>query len=187
MKRWEAIDRIINWVESAAVIHANGMIRRESYASRDRPENFYMLGSMGLASCIGLGLALEQPDRRVVVLDGDGNILMGLGSLAMVGAYQPRNLIHVVLDNEVYASTGDQPTLSSRIYLDDIARASGYRHIVKAVTLPDVETIFRELMALDGPSFFLIKVEPGNMTAVPRVVIQPDVISRRFKEAIYVG
>ena len=87
------------------IVCCNGMIGRELYTVMDRPANFYMIGSMGLGLSIGIGLALAQPKRRVFVLDGDGNVLMGLNALASAASERPPNLVHVVLDNQQHAST----------------------------------------------------------------------------------
>ena len=106
------------------VAHANGYICRESFSLADRPQSFYMIGSMGLAPAIGLGLALTQPARRAVVFDGDGNLLMNLGILAMIAAQRPANFVHLVFDNEVYGSTGNQVSLSRGVRLDRLAAAA---------------------------------------------------------------
>ena len=92
-------------------IHANGYICRESFSLGDRPENFYMIGSMGLASAIGLGFTLAHGGTATVVFDGDGNLLMNLGILPLVAALGPRRFVHVVFDNEVYGSTGNQRSI----------------------------------------------------------------------------
>ena len=84
------------------VVHANGFICRESFALIDRKANFYMIGSMGLASSIGLGVAMNKPEKKVIIIDGDGNVFMAVGTLAMIAAEAPENLIHVGIDNEVY-------------------------------------------------------------------------------------
>ena len=108
--RYRAIEKILEQVESGdVVLSTTGMISREVFQTKDRPGNFYMLGSMGLLSSFGLGLALLQPDRRVFVLEGDGSALMSLGTLPLIAAEQVANLIHLVLDNEAYESTGGQP------------------------------------------------------------------------------
>ena len=99
MNYTEAITTITELLEDQLVICANGLISRETFTIDDRIENFYMIGSMGLASSIGLGIALSKPSRKVVIFDGDGNLLMNLGTLAMVGALQPRNFLHIVFDN----------------------------------------------------------------------------------------
>src|SRR5262249_58983528 len=100
---------------------------RAAFGAGDSERSFYMIGSMGLASSIGLGIALARPDLRVVVLDGDGNVLMNLGTLATIAAAAPPNLLHVCFDNSMHASTGGQATISDRVALDAMARAAGYR------------------------------------------------------------
>ena len=127
MKLAEALAVVIPLLRDEVVVHANGFISRESFNISDRLGNFYMIGSMGLASSIALGVALNRPDRRIVVFDGDGNVLMNMGSLAMIAATQPKNLVHFVFDNEVYGSTGNQRTVSGQVPLEEIARASGYQ------------------------------------------------------------
>src|SRR5256712_12386884 len=100
ISRRAALAVAINELGDEPVIHANGYVCRESFATDDRPQNFYMIGSMGLASAIGLGLALVRPARPCVIFDGDGNLLMSLGTLAMVGSLGPRGFLHVVFDHE---------------------------------------------------------------------------------------
>ena len=92
------------------IISANGFISRDLFSISDTRPTFYMIGSMGLASSIGLGIALKDPGKKVFVFDGDGNILMNLGSLTTIGSLKPKNLVHVVFDNSVHESTGSQPT-----------------------------------------------------------------------------
>ena len=97
------------------IIAANGFISRDLFDLYDKASNFYMIGSMGLASSIGLGVAIKNPKKRVFVFDGDGNILMNLGSLVTIGSMVPKNLVHIVFDNSSHESTGGQPTQSSII------------------------------------------------------------------------
>src|SRR5437899_610803 len=92
--RGRAIGAVLELLSTELVVVCNGFPSREAYALRDRPENFYMIGSMGAAASIGLGVALSQPTRKVVVLDGDGNVLMAMGTLGTIGALRPRNLVH---------------------------------------------------------------------------------------------
>ena len=105
------------------IIAANGFISRDLFSISDTRPTFYMIGSMGLASSIGLGIALKDPGRKVFVFDGDGNILMNLGSLATIGKISPNNLIHLVFDNSIHESTGGQPTGSDVISIEKFARA----------------------------------------------------------------
>jgi sulfopyruvate decarboxylase beta subunit len=183
MKRWEAVRRVVDQASDALIIHANGMISRESFTHRDRGENFYMIGSMGLACSIGLGIAMSRPDRRVIVLDGDGNVLMNLGTLAMVGDIQPKNLIQVVLDNESYGSTGEQRSISNHVALERFAAAAGYAQMERVTTEPELERALDAVLAADGPSFLLVKVEAGNLEGIGRVSHPPEVIAERFARA----
>jgi hypothetical protein len=107
------------------VVAADGAISREAYRALDRPRTFYMLGSMGQVASIALGLAMTRLER-VVALDGDGNLLMGFGGLALVGGIKPANLYHLVLDNGCYATTGGQPALSRQVDLASAAVGAGY-------------------------------------------------------------
>jgi hypothetical protein len=110
MTRLEATRLVVEGAGEAPIVASLGHPAYDLYAAGDRPQNFYTWGSMGLASSIGLGLALARPDIRVIVLDGDGSLLMNLGSLATIGLLRPANLIVVVMDNQEYATTGGQAT-----------------------------------------------------------------------------
>jgi phosphonopyruvate decarboxylase/sulfopyruvate decarboxylase subunit beta len=165
------------------IIHANGYICRESFAVGDRPQNFYMIGSMGLASAIGLGLSLARPTGPTIVFDGDGNLLMNFGILAMVGGLRPRNLVHVVFDNEVYGSTGNQASPSRGVRLDRVATAAGYRSSVAVTEAGDVERALKQALAGDGPHFVLAKVT-AEEADVPRIPFGPAEIRDRFRGSV---
>jgi sulfopyruvate decarboxylase subunit beta len=185
MTRADAVARVADRIGSDALIVAcNGMIGRELYAHRDAPSQFYMIGSMGLASSIGLGLALVKPDRRVVVLDGDGNLLMGLGALASIAATAPPNFYHVVFDNAAHGSTGNQRTISDRVPLDEVARAAGYRRTAR---VGDAAQLGRVLggawFDAPGPSMLLITVDRQNVAGIGRVEPEPPEIAARFRAA----
>jgi thiamine pyrophosphate-dependent acetolactate synthase large subunit-like protein len=169
----------------AVVVHANGFISRRSFTVEDRPGNFYMIGSMGLASSIGLGVALARPDRQVVIYDGDGNLLMNLGSAAMISHTKATNLIHVVFDNGAYASTGNQPAISRSVPLEKIAEAAGYARSVRAQSPEALAAAFSEALAGSGPSFILaeLELETGPFKA-GRVTHTPEEIRDRFSAAI---
>jgi len=176
MKRIEAIALAAEFAQeqNALLISNIGYPSRELYSVCDRPENFYMLGSMGLASSIGLGLALARPERRVMVLDGDGSVLMNLGTLATIALHGPENFLLVILDNCCYGSTGSQPT--STCYCTDlaaVARGAGVRNVEKAV---DPEALAQ---ALQGWGVVVAKVEAGN-ASVPIIDISPEEIIKRF-------
>jgi thiamine pyrophosphate-dependent acetolactate synthase large subunit-like protein len=179
MRRHEAVKLVIDALGDELCVVCNGMIGREAFTAKDRERNFYMIGSMGLALSIGLGIAIAKPKQRVVVLDGDGNVLMGAGVLASVGHARPENLLHVCLDNEAHGSTGDQRTISDRVALEDVARASGYRS-AERVDASQLAARLPAFLRLPGPAFLLCKVERGNLKGVARVSHEPPEIARRF-------
>jgi thiamine pyrophosphate-dependent acetolactate synthase large subunit-like protein len=184
ISRREAIAIAVKELGDEPVIHANGFVCRESFATDDRPQNFYMLGSMGLASAIALGLALARPERASVVFDGDGNLLMSLGALAMVGSLAPPNFVHLVFDNEVYGSTGGQRSASREVRLDRLARSAGYRSAT-AVTVPAaIAAAVRATRAAPGPHFVLIKVTPAE-APIPRIPHAPRAIRDRFRQSVH--
>lgn len=181
MKRIEAISEVAAAAGEALVICNIGFPSRELYAAADRSENFYMLGSMGLASSVGLGLALARPERKVIVLDGDGSVLMNLGTLATIAHRAPDNYLLIILDNCCYGSTGSQPTCTSqRTDLALVARAAGVKQ-VKTVTTPE------DLIdALSGHGVVVARVDTGNAD-VPIIDIAPDRIIERFMGSLLSG
>ena len=181
ISRREAIAVAIEQLGDEPVIHANGYVCRESFATDDRPQNFYMIGSMGLASAIGLGLALVRPARPCVVFDGDGNLLMSLGTLAMVGSLGPRSFIHLVFDNEVYGSTGGQRSPSREVRLDRLALSAGYRTATAATTPDEIAAALRSARLDAGPHFILVKVTTTE-TPAPRIPHTPRAIRDRFRQ-----
>ena len=184
MKGTEAFEEIIPLLTDEIAIHANGYICRESFNIKDRGENFYMIGSMGLASSIGLGVAVSRPDQKTIIIDGDGNVLMSMGTLAMIAAAAPKNLIHIVIDNETYESTGRQRSLSKLVSLEKVAQSAGYIHTKKVTNKSQIKGTFQELIGKDGPSFLLIKVEPSFDKSTGRVHHTPEEITFRFMKSI---
>jgi thiamine pyrophosphate-dependent acetolactate synthase large subunit-like protein len=183
MPRLTALGVALKAVGDDPVAHANGYICRESFSLADRPQSFYMIGSMGLAPAIALGVALTQPARRAVVFDGDGNLLMNLGILAMIADRRPSNFVHLVFDNEVYGSTGNQASLSRGVRLDRLAAAAGFATAV-AVTEPlALEAALAATLASPGPHFVLVKVTPEEAD-VPRIPYPPAELRDRFRAAV---
>ena len=153
-------------------------------AAGDDPRNFYLWGAMGGAAMVGLGLAAAQPDRPVAVVTGDGEQLMGLGSLATIGARRPPNLSIVVLDNERYAETGGQLTHTAKgVDLEGVARACGFADTATVRTVDQVLALRGRLQRRQGCLFAVIKVDP---TDLPRVLPPRDgaLLARRFREAV---
>ena len=183
LSRFAALEIVVKELGTEPAIHANGYMCRESFSIADRPQNFYMIGSMGLASAIGLGLALARPEPKTVVLDGDGNLLMNLGILPMVGALAPTGLVHCVFDNEAYGSTGNQASLSREVRLDRLAAAAGYRRVAAATEPEEIGTALREMLANPGPHFLLVKVTTEEAD-VPRIPHTPEAIRDRFRQSV---
>jgi thiamine pyrophosphate-dependent acetolactate synthase large subunit-like protein len=163
------------------------MIGREVFSVADKPQHFYMIGSMGIAPAIALGLAHCQPTRKVAVIEGDGNTLMGLGNLAQIAADQPKNLFHVCLDNGAHASTGSQTTISPKIPLEKMALAAGYRRALRAETTDELGRAMKELAGTEGPVFLLATVEPGTVPGIPRIDIEPPALTERMRGAAKKG
>jgi len=181
----EAITTITELLDDQVVICANGLISRETFTIKDRTQNFYMIGSMGMASSIGLGVALNKPSKKIIILEGDGNLLMNLGSLPMTGSLQPENLLHIVLDNEVYASTGNQPTISNTIELEEIAKSARYAYVKKVSTNENLKREMTHTLEKEGPSFILVKIsDTTEQVGIGRVTHSPEQIKERFMSAI---
>lgn len=178
MARREAIEDIMKYIDNELIICNIGFPSRELYDIKDRQENFYMIGSMGLASSIGLGLALAQPSRDVVVIDGDGSLLMNMGSLVTIFANNPRNLTWIVIDNGAYGSTGNQDTYAQEVDLVDVARGVGFKN---SYYFSDV--ILKEFIKSDDASFIVYTTEPGNSKA-PIIDLSPVEIKNRFMDII---
>ncbi|NYT02875.1 MAG: sulfopyruvate decarboxylase subunit beta [Methanosarcinales archaeon] len=178
MKRTEAIREVAKAAsaQDALLVCNIGYPSRELYALEDRPENFYLLGSMGLASSIALGLSLARPERRVMAIDGDGAVLMNLGTLATIASFAPPGYLLVILDNCAYGSTGCQLTCTARSTdLAAVARGAGVSMVREAESLPEL------VPCLEGQGVVVARVEPGN-AQVPIIDLTPEQIRDRFRE-----
>lgn len=154
--------------QTTPIVASLGHPAYDLFAAGDRPANFYTWGSMGLASSIGLGLAIARPGRRVVVLDGDGSLLMNLGSLATIGWTKPANLILIVWDNQSYATTGGQDTATAHgADLAAAATAMGIRESVTVRTEAELTDAFGRARAVDGPWMIVAKVEESAPAVKP--------------------
>ncbi len=183
MIRREAIEIVARSLTDKDVsVSANGFISRDLHEAHDRSTNFYMIGSMGLASSIGLGVALKKPRRRVYVFDGDGNILMNLGSLVTIGSLRPKNLVHVVFDNNSHESTGGQPTNFACVKIDLLAKAANYK-VFRATSKIKLESILKKIKNVSGPIFVLVKIEKSKYVS-RRIEMEPTLIKTRFMKAV---
>ncbi|MDP6115250.1 MAG: thiamine pyrophosphate-dependent enzyme [Planctomycetota bacterium] len=182
MKRSEAIERILeNIGETDLALFTTGMISREAFSAKDRDANFYMIGSMGLLAAMGLGIALNKPDRRIVVIEGDGSALMSLGTLPLIAHEAPGNFIHVILDNEAYESTGNQPSISRGRDLAKHAEASGYAVVDRAEELAAFTEKFKQHCAATGPTCLVAKVGGRGSHSIPRIDLDPPDLKDRFR------
>ena len=183
MNRKEAIEFIAERIDNSPIIAANGFISRDLFSSSEKKTNFYMIGSMGLASSIGLGIALKKPKKRIFIFDGDGNILMNLSSLVTIGSLQPKNLIHIIFDNNVHESTGGQPTHSNQIDISKIAKTLRYT-IFSVRTKKSLENTLEKIRNMKGPIMILVKIQQNKENKSERVRISPIKIKERFMQNI---
>ena len=185
-RRREAMLALAPELAGAVVYATTGYISRELAAVSDRPENFYMQGSMGHALGLGLGSALARPDRRVIVVDGDGAALMHLGGMVDVGATAPANLTHVVLDNGSYESTGGQRTQSSAVHWPTLAAAVGYRSSAVLDRAGGLAEAVRTARRRTGPHLVVARIAPDPDQVPPRVtsLASPVELTARFAAAV---
>ena len=181
----EAITIIKGAMEGKVIyVSTTGYISRISFNVKDTPD-FYMVGSMGHALPIGLGVALET-NKRVVVLDGDGGCLMHAGAMASIGAEKPKNLIHIVLDNRAHVSTGAQPSLSPCVDFSELAGGSGYKNTFTVETASELKSAVERALRTGGPTFINVKINQSvppeqEMKRVSNVYTCPE-IKKRFME-----
>lgn len=184
LERRELVRRLLVARGDLLVVSGLGSATYDVAAAGDHALNFYLWGAMGGTAMIGLGLALARPERRVAVITGDGDMLMGIGSLATIGVKQPRNLAIVVLDNRSYGETGMQPShTAAGIDLVAMARACRFPQ-ARAVWRPDETDDVRALLhAGEGPVFVSARIAPEE---TPRVLPLRDghAIKQRFMAAL---
>ena len=182
MTSLDAIRALVAAAGEQQIIASLGHPAYDLFAAGDRPANFYTWGSMGLASSIGLGLALAQPTLRVHVLDGDGSLLMNLGSLATIGWKRPANLVLIALDNERYATTGGQDTATAHgVSLEAAATSMGFG---SAVTVRTEDALDDSLArtASGGPWMIVVKVDQSAPSTRPP--LDCVFIKQRFMAAV---
>ena len=166
MRRLEALQSIYSRLEDRVVVTIMGAVAAELQSIGHRPNFFYLQHAMGLASSMGLGIALARPDRQVVVFDGDGSILMNLGGLTTLARYRPRNLVHVVFDNESLLSVGGFPTATATgSDLAGIAAAAGVPRTATVRNLDAFTLAFDEALAAGDLTTLIAKVDPIGPSA----------------------
>lgn len=184
MQRLECLRAVYDELAGRIVVTIMGAVAAELQSLGSRPNFFYLQHAMGLASSTGLGLALSRPDQSVVVLDGDGSVLMNLGGLSTMARYHPANLVHVIFDNESLLSVGGFPTATATgTDLEAIARGSGIKHAQTVRTVEEFRRAFLDALAGRELSCIVAKVEAAGPS---KYVTDLGLLENRFAFARYV-
>jgi len=185
MTREEAIKTIINSLTgNEIIVSTTGKTSRELFEYRlkrnEKPHDFYTVGSMGCASSISLGISLQKPDKKVFVFDGDGALLMQMGSLATIGHYKPRNFTHILFDNRAHDSTGGQKTVSESADFSQIALSCGYRNVEVVDQKKMLVDSVKVIMNFTGPNMIIVKVLKGSRKNLGRPTTTPIENKKNF-------
>lgn len=180
--RYEAL-RVINSLKHNQTVQlaTTGKTGRELYDLEDAPNNLYMVGSMGCVNSLGLGLALARKEKDIVVIDGDGALLMRMGSLATNGTYCPPNMLHILLDNNTYDSTGGQSTVSHNVNFVDIAASCGYENATYVHNLWELKTCIESWKRKKSLTFLYLKIAKGSKKELGRPKIKPYEVKERLQ------
>ena len=182
MIRSEILKEIAPILRNELVVCNIGIPSQELHAIDDQPTNFYMLGTMGLASSIGLGLALAQ-GKKVISIDGDGSVLTNLGTLPTIANNVADNYILLIIDNGSYGSTGDQPTYAGmKTNLTNVAKACGCENVIECQA-EDTGKVLQEALDSDKMTIIVCKCESGN-AKMPVITMDPVIIRDRFMKAV---
>ncbi|MEB2298854.1 phosphonopyruvate decarboxylase [Lysinibacillus xylanilyticus] len=175
--------KVINGLKDmkTALMAATGKTGRELYEVEDSDNNLYMVGSMGCVGSLGLGLAYTRKDIDVIVIDGDGSLLMRMGSLSTNGYYQPENMLHILLDNQVHDSTGGQNTVSHNVDFVNIAAACGYEKSCYIHSLHELEKCIQEWKMTKGLTFIYLKISKGSKQNLGRPTVTPSEVKTRLQ------
>ena len=181
MRRFDATKLVLTLVGNSAIVSNLGPTTDELWHAGHRDRNFYTYGAMGLCSSIGLGIALATSEK-VVSLDGDGSMLMNMGTIATIGRELPSNLIVIVWDNEEWAQTGHQPSHTAiRTDLEYVARACGIPRTATVSTEEELESTLKAALESDGPWFIVAKIEEAEY--LPVAPIEPEMTLYRFRNS----
>jgi len=179
MLREEALEIILNNLEgNAIVVSTTGKTSREIFEIREKrneshQQDFLTVGSIGHCSSIALGIALAKSDRKVVCIDGDGALLMHLGSLTSIASLKPKNFRHILMNNEVHESVGGQDTAAKNVNLSAIVKSMESSKMFKAETPEELKETIIEFIADIGPAFLEVKIRPGSRDDLGRPTIKP--------------
>ena len=168
INRFAATCYIVAQVTDEPIVASLGNAKFDLFLAKDRPQNFYMWNSMGMASSMGLGLAMARPQQKVIILDGDGALLMNLNSLTTAAARAPQNLIHVIWDNRQFELTGGQPTHTAfRANLSLLARGAGFEHAEMVDTQAAFEALFAQALRQPGPWIIVAHIDSARSSGRP--------------------
>ena len=182
MIRSEVLREIAPVIRDHLVVCNIGLPSQELHMMDDQPSNFYMLGTMGLSSSIGLGVALAQ-DKKVISIDGDGSVLTNFGTLPTIANNEADNFILLIIDNGSYGSTGDQPTYAGKkTSLTKVAEACGCENVIECQAEEAVQTM-KDALASNKMTIIVCKCESGNIK-VPVITMDPVVIRDRFMRTV---
>jgi phosphonopyruvate decarboxylase len=186
LSREEAISLIMqNLNDDEIIVSSTGFVSRELYEYResnikDHYKSFYNIGSMGCASSIGLSIALQRPNKKVIVFDGDGAAIMQMGAFTTIGKYSPSNYVHFIFDNHSHESTGGQPTNSDSVGLAQIALASNFKMAVTIKTKKELNKVLKKFKNQNGPLLILIKTKIGTRSDLKRPSKTPIQLKEEF-------
>lgn len=178
--RFDVLKAVYERFGNDPIIATTGKAGRELFTIGDRENHIYLVGSMGCASGVGLGVA-HVSGRRTVVIDGDGAALMKMGTFATIGSYRPEGLIHILLDNGVHDSTGGQSTVSEHIDFAGVAAACRYSTSASVDSLSGVGRVLDEIEGKPGPHFLHVRIRPGSLKELGRPTVKPPQVAARFK------
>jgi phosphonopyruvate decarboxylase len=181
--------KVINSCKDPSTVQlaTTGHTGRQLYEIEDADNNLYMVGSMGCVSSMGLGLALCKPNYDTVVIDGDGSLLMRMGSLATNGYYNPRNMIHILLDNHAHASTGGQMTVSHNVNFGEVASSCGYTRSIYVHTLDELHAWLKEWKITKGLTFLYMRISQSPEEQLSRPKIKPFEVKERLERFLKEG
>lgn len=189
MKREEIIRRIVAVTGEDPIVSTTGKASRELFEIREangqtHGYDFFTVGSMGHSSSIALGIAVNEPEKKVWCIDGDGSALMHMGAMAVIGATQPKNLVHIVINNGAHETVGGMPTVAGKIDLVQIARGCGYPNAVSADNFENLDETLKEAKKAAGLSFIEVKCAIGARSDLGRPTTTPEENKKAFMESL---
>ena len=170
---YDAIEAISQVRENAIVVSIMTPNRYFEKLSKNKDLDLPVFGAMGKASNIALGISIARPDKKIVCIDGDGSLIMHMGSLSTIGKVKPENFYHILMNNKVHESVGGQETSAKNINFSDLAKANGYKNTRSLIDKENFEIYLNDFFSNPGPSFIEINIDPGSRPGLGRPTINP--------------